>query len=201
MNRQDEVFRQESGFTLIEILVSTVIVSIVVITAISVYLTAYRGYDRGNVINLIQGEGSRITNVLMRTIHASVKAEVIDDILILEVDTDSLEYNENGMCRKVTFKHQAPTETDNGAIVQVFEDCADASVLGGTYTNILSNQGAATAVNVTAFTVNVSSDIAQRTYLVGIEFVLGRGNGGNDRSNYNVEVPFNTKISTRGYVN
>jgi len=173
----------------------------VVVTAVSIYLTAYRGYDRSNVINLIQSEGNRIIDIFTRTIHASTKAEVSSGALVLEVNTDSLEYNENGRCKEVVFTHQPPTETESGALVQEFKNCLDANIIGGTYTNIISDQGAATAVNVLSFEPSVTSDAAQRTYLVGIGFTLTRGVGRNDRSNYNVEVPFNTKISTRGYVN
>jgi len=201
MNLKDETVRQESGFTLIEVLVSTIIVSVVMVTAVSVYLVAYRGYDRSAVINLIQSEGNRMMNVFTRTVHASAKAEVIDDTLVLEINADTLEYSENGQCKKVAFIHQAPTETENGSLIQEFRECLNAEITGGTYTNVINDQGDATAVNVLSFVPSVTSDIAQKTYLVGVEFTLGRGVGRSDRSNYNVEVPFNTKISTRGYVN
>lgn len=198
MYRSEERVQRDAGFTLVEILVSTVIVSIVIVAAISIYLTAYRGYDRSMAVTLIQDEGSRIIDVVRRTIHASTRAEIINGELVLEVHADSLEYNENGKCNQVVFRHQAPTEGESGLIVQEFNNCVD--VVGGTYENVISNQGAATSVNVLEFVPNVTSDIAQRTYLVEIDFILSRGSERNDRGNYTVEVPFETKISTRGYV-
>lgn len=193
-----KTIRSQQGLTLVEILVSTVIVSAVTVALVTIYLTAYKGYDRSNAINLMQEEGNRIISVMTRSIHASTLAENTGANLVLTLDPDSIEYKENGECKTVTFVFVPGDAVSDGTIRQVFTGCEDPTLLGG-YENTLSNKGNTTGIHVVNFSTSVRGGALDRTQLVSIDFVLAQSRSRNDRGNYDVEVPFQTKISTRGY--
>lgn len=189
---------KQQGYTLIEILITIAIVSIIAGVTITTYLSAYRSYVASQILNQLQEDGERIMKQVERSVRSSVRAQVQAGRLILELDVDSLEYQQNGGCRTILYRGVMPSLNANGQIEVVIPGgVPSCALIGG---GPLNSVDPVTGVSVEDVMFSVVDNAATNTQTVTISFTLRQGVRSATRTTYDVSLPMQSVITTRQYV-
>jgi prepilin-type N-terminal cleavage/methylation domain-containing protein len=206
--------RHQSGFSLIEILVSIALLSIMSGIGISLFAIVNNSYNRANTISAIQSQGSSLMEQIERSIRSASAATVSPDYgclsgasqcLSLAMPTDSLEYQTNGNCEVTEYDWIAPTSSSNGRLQRAWKN-KDGSACNGSATDLFSID-AKDGISVErvngqtgVFAVTTSAN-SPTSVLVALDLKQGvslkPASGDDNRS----QVPFITTVSLRKYAN
>ncbi len=191
----------QTGFTLIEILVTVAILGLISTVAISIFTSMTAAYNKSSIINELREEGSRVMDDMERLVRSSSEANCINAAgspttcptsgLGLTLSEGSLEYLQNGSCKEVKFQKQSAANK-NDHIYKFLSDCEVGAIGAGEMTNIDTTSG----VNVLTLTFNVTGSDPK---VVKIYLTLEQGLAAAGRQDYQANVNLETTVSTRSY--
>jgi len=106
-------FQLNTGFTLVEILISIGIVSIIAGIGISIFVALNATYDKAAVVTNLTHEGGRVMEVISRAVRSASDAQSLSGGSTLQLtiprEDNNLEYANNGQCSQVEIFYHSPT--------------------------------------------------------------------------------------------
>jgi prepilin-type N-terminal cleavage/methylation domain-containing protein len=129
------------GFTLIELLVAMGVLAIISGIAISIFITLSSSYDKASVVSTVNSEGTRIMELIARTIRNSSSVESISSQriqLTIGHEAENLEYSTNGQCGLVDIYYDSATKTIQKSTPVAGGNCVSTPVCPDTNPCILS---------------------------------------------------------------
>ena len=198
---------RNKGVTLIELIVALAVLAVVAGVGITIFLSINQAYSKSVIIGKLRTEGTRVMEEMSRVIRSGTNLEGVSGTcsgsppvctgLHVDLNKNSLEYEQNGNCETVEFQLVGADAAHNNRITK--------AVTGGTEcvspigAGVVTDDDRTTGVDVQNLEFTIIDGGGVYPDKVTINLKLGQGLDVPSRREYKAVVNLRETVSTRQY--